>query len=260
MAATDEKSKKGASAAPARKKSELRETVVVLLQALLIALVFRSFLYQPFSIPTASMQSNLLIGDYVLASKFTYGYGRYSLPLGIIPFKGRLFGSVPNRGDIAVFRPEPQTENYIKRVIGLPGDHIQMRQGRLYINGEMVARELVGRGTDTDSFGTTVPVLLYRETLPSGISYTIQEISDNAGLDNTTEYVVPANHLFMMGDNRDRSADSRVLSAVGYVPLGNLVGKAEVRFFSITDNINPWFIWRWPGNVRWDRMFQSLYE
>ncbi|MEX0628071.1 MAG: signal peptidase I [Cucumibacter sp.] len=261
MAATDEKAKKSPQALPVRRRrSEFRETVVVLLQALLIALVFRSFIYQPFSIPTASMQSNLMIGDYILASKFSYGFGRYSLPLGIVPFRGRIFGSSPQRGDIAVFRPVPQTENYVKRVIGLPGDRIQMIGGILNINGIPVTRENAGRGTDTDSFGTTLPVLLYRETLPNGVSYIIQEISDSAGLDDTTEYVVPAGHYFMMGDNRDRSADSRVLTAVGYVPFDNFLGKAEVRFFSIKDNQNPWFFWTWPGEVRWDRMFQSVYE
>jgi signal peptidase I len=240
--------------------SELRETIVVIIQALVIALVFRSFLYQPFSIPTASMQGTLMIGDYVLASKYSWGYGRYSFPLGIIPFKGRIFGREPNQGDIAVFRPVPQRDAYIKRLVGLPGDRIQMINGILNINGEPVKREEIGTRTDKDSSGTKVQVTLYRETLPNGVSHTIQEISDNMPLDNTSEYVVPAGHYFMMGDNRDRSADSRVLSAVGYVPAGNLIGKAEARFFSITDNIPPWQLWQWPANVRWDRMFQSVYQ
>lgn len=242
------------------KPSELRETVIVIIEALLIALVFRTFLYQPFSIPTASMQSTLMIGDYVLASKFTWGYGRYSFPFGLIPFNGRIFGREPARGDIAVFRPVPQSDPYIKRVIGLPGDHIQMIDGILNINGEPVQREEIGRATDKDSLGTSIPVIVYRETLPNGVTHTIQEISDDMPLDNTSEYVVPAGHYFMMGDNRDRSQDSRVLSAVGYVPAGNLIGKAEARFFSITDNIPPWQIWQWPANVRWDRMFQSVYR
>ena len=242
------------------KTSELRETVIVIIEALLIALVFRTFLYQPFSIPTASMQSTLMIGDYVLASKFTWGYGRYSFPLGIVPFNGRIVGREPNRGDIAVFRPVPQTDPYIKRIIGLPGDRIQMIDGLLHINGEAVKREEIGRTSDTDSFGVTIPVTVYAETLPNGVVHTIQEISDDMPLDNTSEYVVPADHYFMMGDNRDRSQDSRVLSAVGYVPAGNLIGKAEARFFSINDNIPPWQLWEWPANVRWDRMFQSVYQ
>jgi signal peptidase I len=245
---------------PAKKKSELRDTIVVVIEALIIALIFRTFLYQPFSIPTASMQSTLMIGDYFIASKFTWGFGKYSFPLPL-PFNGRFFSlSEPQRGDVAVFRNEITNEDYIKRVIGLPGDRIQMRDGRLFINGEIVQREEVGRATDTDSDFDTVPVIIYKETLPNGVAHTIQEIADNGPLDNTAEYLVPAGHYFMMGDNRDRSQDSRVLSAVGYVPAGNLIGKAEVRFFSITDNIAPWMLWEWPANVRWDRMFESVEQ
>ncbi|UYQ74111.1 signal peptidase I [Pelagibacterium flavum] len=241
-------------------KGELRETIVIIVQALLIALVFRTFAFEPFSIPTASMQSNLMIGDYILASKYSYGYSRYSLPYSEVPWNGRIMGNAPERGDIAVIRPVPQSENYVKRVIGLPGDQIQMIDGRLTINGETVEREQVGTTVDRDSSGVDIPVTEYRETLPNGVSYVTQEISDNAQFDNTGVYTVPPGHYFMMGDNRDRSLDSRSLSAVGYVPFENFVGKAEWRFFSITDNIPPWQIWRWPGNVRFDRMFTSVYE
>lgn len=252
------KSSEGVAETPA-KNNELRETVVIIIQALLIALVFRTFLFQPFSIPTASMQSTLLIGDYVLASKYTWGYGTYSLPLGIIPIPGRIFGREPNRGDIAVFRPVPQEVPYIKRVIGLPGDAIQMIDGILNINGVAVKREYVGDAIDRVGSGREYPVKVYNETLPNGVVHLIQEISDNGGLDNTDVYHVPPGHYFMMGDNRDNSSDSRVLNSVGYVPAGNLIGKGEVRFFSIKDDIPPWQFWRWPGNIRFDRMFQSLY-
>ena len=239
---------------------ELRETIVVVVEALLIALVFRTFIYQPFSIPTASMQPSMMIGDYFLASKFAWGYGQYSFPFGLVPMQGRLFGGLPNRGDIAVFYNAPTGDEYVKRVIGLPGDTIQMKEGRLYINDVEVPREKLGTGTDTDSTGYTVPVTLYKETLPNGVTHIIQEIADNGPLDNTGIYKVPEGHYFMMGDNRDRSQDSRVLSAVGYVSVNNLIGKAEVRFFSIKDDLPPWQIWNWPANVRLDRMFQSVYQ
>lgn len=254
------KSKPSANGKPTV-KNDIWETVVVLFQALLIALVFRSLLFQPFSIPTASLQSNLLIGDYILTSKYTYGYSKYSFsPFEFLPINGRIFGRAPEQGEIAVFRPVPQNVDYVKRVVGLPGDTIQMKNGVLNINGTAVKKERVGTKIDTDSYGTSIPVILYRETLPNGASYIVQEISDNQALDNTAEYVVPDGHFFMMGDNRDRSADSRVLRSVGYVPLENFIGKAEVRFFSIKDNINPWQVWRWPGNVRLERMFQSVYQ
>lgn len=249
--------------------NEWWDTFVVIVEALLIAIVLRFFLYQPFSIPTASMQQTLMIGDYFVANKFVWGYGKHSFSLGRygdfalldfeLPIANRIFGREPDRGDIAVFRPVPQDMEYIKRVVGLPGDRIQMKEGRLYINGTIVEREKVGTTTDTDSNGDAREVTVYRETFPEGSTHIIQEISDNAPLDNTPEYVVPAGHYFMMGDNRDRSADSRVLSQVGYVPAVNLIAKAEARFFSIKDNLPPWQIWQWPANVRWDRMFQSVY-
>jgi signal peptidase I len=248
-----------AEAKAGKKKNELLETIIVIIEALAIALIFRTFLYQPFSIPTASMQQTLMIGDYFIANKWTWGFGKYSFPIAL-PFNGRLFGGQPQRGDVAVFRNEITNEDYIKRVIGMPGDRIQMKEGRLYINGEIVERELVGRGEDTDSLMHTVPVIIYKETLPNGVTHTIQEVSDSRELDNTPEYLVPAGHYFMMGDNRDRSQDSRVLSAVGYVPLDAIIGKAEARFFSINNNIPPWQLWEWPANVRWDRMFQSVYD
>ena len=240
-------------------RSELVDTIVVIVEALIIAVIFRTVLYQPFSIPTGSMQSTLMIGDYFVASKFAYGYGKYSFVVPL-PVNGRLFATAPKQGDIAVFHNEASNEDYIKRVIGLPGDKIQMQGGRLYINGTMVEREFIGDAVDRDSRSQDVPVKVYRETLPSGVSHIIQEISDDQYLDNTAVYVVPDGHYFMMGDNRDRSQDSRVLAAVGYVPFDNFIGKAEARFFSVKDNRAPWALWEWPETLRLDRMFQSVYQ
>jgi signal peptidase I len=246
-----------AGAKPVKKKNELLETVIVIIEALVIALVFRTFLYQPFSIPTASMQSTLMIGDYFIANKWAYGYGKYSFPVPL-PINGRFleFGQ-PQRGDVVVFN-NISGEDYIKRLIGMPGDTVQVKQGRLYINDVMVERKEIGKGTDTDSAMQTVPVTIYEETLPNGVTHVIQEISDDQPLDNTAVYTVPAGHYFMMGDNRDRSADSRVLSQVGYVSSDQLIGRADARFFSIKNNLPPWQLWEWPANVRWDRMFTAI--
>jgi signal peptidase I len=240
-------------------RNEARDTIVVIIEALVIAVLFRTFIYQPFSIPTASMQSTMMIGDYFVADKFIWGFGPHSFPIAL-PFNGRIFGREPNVGDIAVFFNEASGQDYIKTVVGKAGDHIQMKDGRLWINGKMLDRQLVGTGTDIDDHQDSVPVTIYRETLPNGVVHTIQEISDDQPLDNTGEYVVPPGHYFMMGDNRDRSADSRILSDVGYVPAEDLEGKAEYRFFSIKDDLPPWQFWNWPANVRLDRMFQSVYQ
>jgi signal peptidase I len=241
-------------------RNELRDTIVVIIEALVIAVLFRTFIYQPFSIPTASMQRTMMIGDYFVADKFVWGFGPHSFPFPL-PFHGRIFGRSPNQGDIAVFFNEASGQDYIKTVIGMPGDRIQVKEGRLWINGKMVPREFVEDSTDTDDQGNTVPVKVYRETLPDGVVHLIQEISDDQPfVDNTGEYVVPPDHYFMMGDNRDRSADSRFLNDVGYVPAEDLEGKAEYRFFSIKNDLPPWQVWKWPGNVEVGRMFQSVYN
>jgi signal peptidase I len=239
----------------AKRKEGFGETIRVVVQALLIALVIRTVLFQPFNIPSGSMKGTLLVGDYLFVSQFSYGYSHYSLPLSLPLFSGRIFASPPERGDVVVFRlPKDDTTDYIKRVIGLPGDRIQMIDGRLHINGVAVRRERASDFID-DEDGTSERVRRWRETLPNGVSYETLDLQENGFLDNTEEYVVPSGHYFMMGDNRDNSADSRVLSAVGYVPFENLIGKAQVIFFSIGDGEPAWHLWSWPFSVRWSRLF-----
>ena len=234
-------------------KGGFGETVKVIVQALLLALVIRTLFFQPFSIPSGSMIPTLLVGDYLFVSKWSYGYSRYSAPLSLPLFEGRIFASEPTRGDVVVFRkPGEEVTDYIKRLVGLPGDRIQMRNGQLFINGVGVPREEAGLFVDDN--GTEVPQ--YRETLPNGVSYMTLDLNPNSAGDNTREFLVPENHYFMMGDNRDNSLDSRF--DVGYVPFENLVGKAQMIFFSIEDDVSPLEFWLWPSDLRPSRIFTWL--
>ncbi|MEM0907240.1 MAG: signal peptidase I [Pseudomonadota bacterium] len=247
----------------AKKKAEreggLYETIKILFQALVIAIVFRTFLFQPFNIPSASMVETLLVGDYLFVSKFSYGYSRYSFPYGIVPLPGRVLASEPKRGDIAVFKlPRDNATDYIKRVVGLPGDRIQMIDGVLHINDVPVDREQIDDYVDIGLNGREIRMRRFRETLPNGVSYEVLDTEDNGLFDNTGVYNVPANHYFMMGDNRDNSTDSRAQNFVGYVPFENFVGRAEIIFFSIREGTPVWQVWRWPQAVRWDRIFDVL--
>jgi signal peptidase I len=216
-------------------RTSLIVIAVILLSIVFSPILFRTFLFQPFNIPAASMVPTLLVGDYLFVSKYAYGYTHYSLPFSPRLFSGRIFGSAPLRGDVVVFRsPKNDSFDYIKRVVGLPGDRIQMTQGLLYINGTPVARErLTDFMGDGDSCGANgAGTKRWRETLPNGVSYETLDCVDNGFYDNTNVYMVPDGHFFMMGDNRDNSTDSRVLSSMGYVPLENIVGRAGLIFFS----------------------------
>ncbi|MCC5778094.1 signal peptidase I [Nitratireductor sp. B36] len=236
-----------------KKSGGVGETVNVIVQALILALVIRTFLFQPFSIPSGSMRPTLLEGDYLFVTKWAYGYSRHSLPFSPPLFSGRIWGSEPERGDVVVFKfpPNPSID-YIKRVVGLPGDKIQMREGVLYINDKAVEREKIGEINDPDITEMDRPVDVYRETLPNGVSYETLDLTANGIGDNTREFIVPEGHYFMMGDNRDNSADSRF--SVGFVPAENLVGRANIIFFSIAGGASPLEIWRWPAEVRPSRI------
>src|SRR5258706_1796716 len=252
-----------AKASPAKTEESWIELAKTIVYALLIALVIRTFLFQPFNIPSGSMKSTLLVGDYVFVEKFAYGYSRYSFPWGMGPFSGRIFGSGPHRGDVLVFKnPRRPSEDFIKRVIGLPGDRIQMVDGVVYLNGKAVPKVRV-----QDWFGyadcdpndaeevcppdaTPKYFAQYRETLPNGKSYLVLDSRTDFPARTTEPYIVPADHYFMMGDNRDNSNDSRL--EVGYVPAQNLVGKAIFRFFSTDGSILE--VWNW----RFDRVFTGI--
>jgi signal peptidase I len=245
-----------------KKQNQIVELVRLLIHAGIIALVIRTFLFQPFNIPSGSMKATLLVGDYLFVSKFSYGFSRYSLPF-INPefFTGRILGSQPDRGDIVVFRlPADDSTDYIKRVIGLPGDRIQVTDGLVHINGTPIKR------TQIPDFAGEAPcpvvfvsrVKRWRETLPNGVSYEVLDCTDQPGFPDTTQvYAVPEGHYFMMGDNRDNSTDSRFPS-VGFVPFDNLVGRAQIIFFSVREGDLAREIWRWPWSVRWGRMFSLV--
>ncbi|MEQ1953043.1 signal peptidase I [Mesorhizobium sp. CN2-181] len=240
-----------------KKSGGLGETVNVIIQALILALVIRTLLFQPFSIPSGSMRPTLLEGDYLFVTKWAYGYSRYSLPFSPNLFSGRIFGSSPERGDVVVFKfpPNPSLD-YIKRVVGLPGDRIQMRNGQLFINGEGVPRVKTGTIDNPDITEEDRPIDVYRETLPNGVSYDTLDLTPNGIDDNTREYIVPPGHYFMMGDNRDNSSDSR--RSVGFVPEENLVGRANIIFFSIAGGASPLEIWKWPTEMRPTRLFNFV--
>ncbi|HVZ00133.1 MAG TPA: signal peptidase I [Dongiaceae bacterium] len=257
---------------------ELWELAKTLIWAVLIAIVVRTFAFEPFNIPSGSMIPTLLIGDYLFVSKTAYGYSRFSFPWGLAPFHGRIWADEPKLGDVVVFRPpgDPDTD-FIKRVVGLPGDRIQVKGGILQINGAPVKREKIEDYIDTSS-GEPIAVPQYIETLPNGVSHRIIEAAGDTGqLDNTPIYVVPQGDYFMMGDNRDNSNDSRVwkgyveppldqeisdpalLDKVGFVPAENLIGPAKILFWSYDETFRGANPVTWATALRWRRLLELVH-
>ena len=234
------------------------ENIKTILYAGLIAIAVRTVAFEPFNIPSGSMIPTLLVGDYLFVEKYSYGYSRYSFPFSPPLFSGRVFGSMPRRGDVAVFAlPSDPSIDYIKRIIGLPGDRVQVIHSRLFINGHECPRTADGTYTETDE-GAPIEMRRYIETLPDGVSHSILQAAENLPQDNTGVYTVPPGFFFAMGDNRDNSEDSRFPS-VGYIPIENLIGKAEFIFFSVDAQYPWWEVWEWPFEIRWGRLFHIIH-
>ncbi len=240
-------------------KKKILENLQTIFYALIIALIIRSFLFQPFYIPSSSMEPNLLIGDRLFVSKYSYGYSRHSLPFSPKIYNKRIMKKTPTRGDIIVFKtPSDNRTDFIKRLIGLPGDIIQIQNGNLFINDNQIAKTKLNKSLPIYCGNQIIETNLYEETLPNGKKYLTVYRKEGTIL-NTDKFIVPDNHFFFMGDNRDCSKDSRFLSSVGYVKFNNLVGKAQIIFFS-NDNKKGYFFqfWKWNNIIRKDRILKKI--
>ena len=240
-------------------KKKILENIKTIFFALIIALIIRTFLYQPFYIPSSSMEPNLLVGDRLFVSKYTYGYSRHSFPFSLNIIKNRYFEEIPTRGDVVVLKtPADNRTDYIKRLIGLPGDRIQFIDGIFYLNNKKILRREIKKSFNINCGQFNFKADYYIETLPNGKEYVAVYSSSNT-MQNTDEFIVPNNHYFFMGDNRDCSKDSRFLSSVGYVNFNNLVGKARIIFFSNNKNKGNFFkFWKWSESLRFERFFKTI--
>lgn len=238
------------------------ETVKTVAVAVALAVIFRSFLFEPFHIPSGSMKDTLLVGDFIFVSKYSYGYSRYSLPLGLPIMEGRkLMRQQPERGDIIVFRlPRSPHVDYIKRLIGLPGDTVEMKGGVLHLNGQAISKERVEDYVDHEPGNPTRirHIAKYRETLPGGVSYFVLDDVAYGEVDNAGPFTVPEGHYFFMGDNRDNSVDSRYQRQVGFVPEENLIGPARVIALSVREGESLLAFWKWGSSIRTDRFWRKL--
>lgn len=241
-----------------KEKDTLIGNVKMIFWAFLVAMLIRTILFQPFTMPSGSMLPTLLVGDYLFVSKYSYGYSNYSIPFNPQIVEKRIFSKYPKRGDVAVFKLPSNTKvDYIKRIVGLPGDKIQVINGKLTINGKELILEKSGNFNYTNRMGINTIIPKYKEYIDNNI-HDIIDILPNSKGDNTQLYIVPEGHYFMMGDNRDNSLDSRFMSQVGYVPYENLVGKAEILFFSIDKEESIWKIWQWTSMIRWNRILMKI--
>ncbi len=239
------------------KKNSFFGNLKSILLAIFIALLIRSFIFEPFNIPSGSMKPNLLVGDFIFVSKYSYGFSKHSLPFSLPLIPGKIFSNTPERGDVVVFKtPENNRTDYIKRVIGLPGDKIEIKNGIIFINGSEILRKKLNDFIDTDNKSSNKRVRMYNEYFFNK-EINILDLTDNGIADNTQLYNVPDNHFFVMGDNRDNSQDSRFISTVGFIPYENLVGKAQFIFFSL-ENARFLQIWKWPNSIRYARIFQKI--
>jgi signal peptidase I len=253
------KSPASAESKAEKKSGPLWDTVRTIFYAVIAALIVRTVAYEPFNIPSGSMIPTLLVGDYLFVSKFSYGYTHFSLPWSPKLFSGRIFVTGPERGDVVVFKlPTDNETDYIKRIVGLPGDRIQVRQSILYLNDQPVPRERIEDFVYTDSRGQELRVSQYLETLPSGRQYRTLDRTPDGMLDNTPVFEVPEGHYFGMGDNRDSSMDSRT-AQVGFIPAENLIGRAESIFFSSDGDASIWEFWKWGSAVRGARLFTAIH-
>jgi len=240
-------------------KKIILENIKTLFYALIIAIIIRSFLFQPFYIPSSSMEPNLLIGDRIFVSKYSYGYSRHSLPFSPRIFKNRILEKKPEVGDVIVFKtPADDRTDYVKRLIGLPGDKIQILKNDLYINDIKIKKEKIDNLFEITCGDTVIDVNFYEETLLNGKKY-ISVYRKEGSMVNTDEYIVPENKYFFMGDNRDCSKDSRFLASVGYVSYDNLVGKAKIIFFSNNKKKGSFYkFWEWKKSLRLSRFFKKI--
>ena len=240
-------------------KKKIIENIKTIIYALIIALIIRSFLFQPFYIPSSSMEPNLLVGDRLFVSKYTYGYSRHSLPFSPNLTNKRYLSKNPERGDVVVFKtPADNRTDYIKRLIGLPGDTLQIISGELYLNNQKIQRNKVEITISINCGEEKLNINAFEEMLPNGKKY-IAVYNKDGSMQNTDKFIVPNEHYFFMGDNRDCSRDSRFLSSVGYVAFNNLVGKARLIFFSNDKKKGNFFeFWKWHKSIRIDRFFSKI--